>query len=205
MPFRIFLSAILFTLVAVASFSCWAFGGRLFHSELTLYTACAVVFLGLGGVALSPGLPPGKGGIVRFSVVFAVSFLAYAFLWSTAWFLLPNTLGEVVGSTLGLIALVAIMKKALALDIALLSGVAIVFLMHTLGYYLGGFAYEALQGRGPYALNLEAPLPTVRTLARLSWGIGYGLGLGCRILALFHASACREARPSTQICDQDSN
>ncbi len=205
MLFRIIVSVVLFTLVAVASFSCWAFGGKLFASEITLYTACAIVFFGLGGIALSPGLPETKGGPVRFAIAFAVSFLAYAFIWSTAWFLLPNTLGEVLGSSLGLLVLVTIMKKAYSLAMTRMAGVALVFLFHTVGYYLGGFAYEALQGRGAYPITLDASAPTIRTIARLAWGVGYGLGLGSGILAFFHASLCSADNPSTQICDQDSN
>lgn len=189
----------LFTLVALASFCCWAFGGNWFSSEPLLYTACAVVFLGLGGVALLPGLPQEERCPLRFTISFGLGFLAYAVIWSILWFSLPTTLGEILGSGLGIAALVAVLDKRHSLQIPYLPAVSLVFLFHTVGYYAGDFFYIALQGRGPRAISLDMETGTVRTIARLSWGLFYGLGLGSGILSLFQDWFSRVDKPSTQI------
>lgn len=199
MILRTTIALLLFILVATASFAFWAFGDRLFTSEPALYTACALVFFGLGGLALVPGLPQEDRKAMRFSISFALGFLSYAVLWSLLWFSLPTTLGEVIGSSLGILALVAIFKKRHHLSVPFLPAIAVVFLFHTLGYYLGDFAYSALQGRGPVPIELDGNPKTIRTAARLSWGIFYGLGLGAGILALFQARFSRIDNPSTQI------
>lgn len=51
-------------------------------------------------------------------------------------------------------------------------------------YYTGGFAYESLQNRGLLGVPLPFEGDTVVTLARLSWGLFYGLGLGCGLARL---------------------
>ncbi len=60
--------------------------------------------------------------------------------------------------------------------------------MVNLGYYAGGFAYESLQERGPFPLELPLSPGGRSTLARLSWGLFYGLGLGYG-LASGHSTA----------------
>jgi len=199
MKLQVAFALLLFALVAVASFCCWAFGGSWFPNEPALYAACAIVFLGFGGIALLPGIPRERRHPLRFGVAFAVGFLAYAVLWSVFWFSLPTTLGEVLGSFLGIFALVAILSKGCRLDISFLPAVALVFLFHTLGYYAGDFLYYALQGRGPRPMQPDWHPQTIRTVARLSWGVFYGLGLGAGILALFQARPSRVDKPSTQI------
>ena len=69
---RRILPTVLFTLSALASFSIWAFGNGRYDSEAGLYSLCALVFVGLGGPALTPGCGiAGAGGRLRFAARFA--------------------------------------------------------------------------------------------------------------------------------------
>jgi hypothetical protein len=177
-----------FTLVALLAFAVWAVGSSWYTSETGMYTLCAVVFLGLGGLALSPaGGAKGKRSL-GFSLRFAAGFLIYAFAWSVAWFAFRNTFGEVLGSFVGLIALVAVLRQGMAKKPELLTATATVFLWHTLGYYLGGQSYEALQNRGVPAIELPWERGTVVILARFSWGLFYGLGLGFGLARMLQSS-----------------
>jgi hypothetical protein len=177
---RRLLPTLLFTLAAIASFSIWAFGGALYQSETGLYVLCAVVFLGFGGLALTPGMEPaGWRKRFVFSARFAAGFAAYAMIWSIAWFTFRNGFGEILGSFFGYLALISILRPAAIRDgRGLIDTTAIVFLWATLGYYAGGFAYETLQNRGPFAIELPLAPGGRSTLARLGWGLFYGLGLG---------------------------
>lgn len=183
------LPTLLFALVAVISFSIWALGARLFSSEPAMYTACAIVFLGFGGLVLTPGaIVSGTASRVRFAGFFAAGFVLYSVLWSVCWFQFHNTFGEILGSFLGLIPLIGLLKRYFPSRQSLWTGVAIAFLWHTLGYYLGGFAYAALQGKGPIPLPLPFSPETTVTTARLVWGLCYGLGLGFGLSLLLQRS-----------------
>jgi len=182
-------STLAFTFVALLSFAVWAVGSAWYTSETGMYTLCAVVFFGLGGVALAPvGGASGKRKLLAFSMRFALGFLIYAFVWSVAWFSFRNPFGEVLGSFLGLLALVAVLRQGRSKTQDLLTATAVVFLWYTLGYYLGGQSYEALQNRGALAIELPWERGTVVTLARFSWGLFYGLGLGFGLARMLQAS-----------------
>lgn len=185
-------ATLLFTLVALLSFAVWAIGASLYTSEVGMYILCAVVFFGLGGLALRPALGsnPTKRALA-FSLHFAAGFLIYAFIWSVAWFTFRNTFGEVIGSFFGLLGLVLVLRRCMPSRPELLTATAVVFLWHTLGYYLGGQCYEALQNRGILAIDLPMERGTVVTLARFSWGLFYGLGLGYGLSRMLQS-----ARPS---------
>jgi hypothetical protein len=177
---RRILPALLFTLAAIASFSVWAFGSGLYQSEIGLYSLCAIVFLGFGGLALTPGQEP-SGWRYRFlfAARFAAGFAAYAMIWSITWFTFRNSFGEILGSFFGYLALVSILRPAAVREgRGLTNTTAVVFLWATLGYYAGEFAHEALQNRGSVPVELPLSPGGRATLARLGWGLFYGLGLG---------------------------
>jgi hypothetical protein len=171
---------LLFTLAALASFSIWAFGGKLYQTETGLYFLCAAVFLCLGGLALTPGQKPaGWRNRFLFCARFAAGFSAYAVIWSVAWFTLRNTFGEISGSFFGYLALITILRPAAVRDgRRIIGATSLVFLWATLGYYTGGFLYESLQEQGPLPIGLPLTPGDRSTLARLAWGLFYGLGLG---------------------------
>jgi hypothetical protein len=180
---------LLFTVVALASFAAWALGSHFFSSEPAMYAGCAVIFLSLGGLALSAGAAfSGTNRRITFCARFAVGFIAYSVLWSVCWFTFRDTFGEVTGSFAGLLALIAILRRELYPAGSLLAATAVVFLWHTLGYYSGGFAYTTLQGRGHFGIEpILRPENTV-ILARFSWGLFYGLGLGYGLASVLQRS-----------------
>lgn len=185
MNLRLLIPAALFTLVTVLSFSIWAFGSRIFSSEPSLYSMCALVFLSFGGLALTPGSNlESRRDITGFCLRFAIGFAIYAFLWSVSWFTFRDTFGEILGSFAGLLALIAILRREVAFSRSVLTATAVVFLWHTLGYYTGGLAYSALQGRGLLGLQLPFESKTIVTLARLSWGLFFGFGFGLGLASL---------------------
>ena len=192
-------SVVLFSLVALLSFSLWAFGAPLFPSEPALYSACAAVFLALGGLALLPGAGLPARARPRFCIAFATAFLAYAFCWSGTWFLVPDTFGETWGAALGLFVFALILKTILRLSLSLFVGTAILFLCHSLGYYTGDLFHDALRNRGPLGVDLALPSDTIRYLARLGWGLAYGAGLGAGVLAYLSDAETRSESPSTHI------
>lgn len=185
----VLLPTLLFTLVALASFATWALGSHFFSSEPAMYTMCSVIFLGLGGLALVPatGLPNAKDRLT-FGIRFAIGFIAYSILWSVSWFTFRDTFGEVIGAFSGLLALVAILGRSRYAPASLFTATAIVFLWHTLGYYTGGFFYKALQGRGPFGIETFLDPENAVILARFSWGLFYGLGLGFGLTLLLQRS-----------------
>lgn len=186
------LPTLLFAFVALLSFSVWAVGSFLYRSEPSMYALCALVFFGLGGLALSPAVSlSGRRSCVIFCLRFAAGFSIYALLWSVCWFHFRDTTGEVLGSFFGLLGLVAVLRGKRAAGHDLLTATAIVFLWHTLGYYLGGLAYQALQNRGQFAIELPFDGKTVTILARFSWGLFYGLGLGYGLTRMLHGTRPR--------------
>lgn len=173
------MKTLLFTLVSILAFAVWAFGSSIFDLEWQLYAACATLFLLGGGLSLLPGSGcQSKQEATRFVIRFALGFLAYSVIWSIAWFTFRNTFGEITGSFVGLIALAAVLGKKKVFPAGFLSGVAVIFLWHTIGYYTGGFLYEMIQNRGPFGIELKVEPKTIVHLARLAWGLGYGAGLG---------------------------
>lgn len=193
-------SATLFLLVSVLSFSVWAFAGKWFPNEPTMYAGCAVVFLGLGGLAMLPaGKFSGKPAL-RYCISFAIGYLAYAVIWSVAWFSIPGTLSETWGSAIGLLVLAATLKRWNELEISLLSATAILFLFHTLGYYFGGHTYKVIRQISDLGINPDpGSRGTILLLAKLSWGAGYGIGLGVGLAKILYLSRQSSASPSTQI------
>ncbi|MEX2579420.1 MAG: hypothetical protein WD342_10210 [Verrucomicrobiales bacterium] len=181
----------------MAAFCVWAFGGRFFESEKTMYAGCAAVFLGLGGLALTPGSGlKEKGAVPRFCLAFAVAFVVYSLIWSVAWFTFRNTFGEIVGSFAGLLGLVAVVRAWMKFTFPLLTATAVVFLWHTLGYYTGGFLYDSIQGRGAVGFDFIASEPFAPLAAKLAWGLFYGLGLGLGLGSLLQMSRQTLRSPS---------
>ncbi|MCB1235613.1 MAG: hypothetical protein KDM91_11125 [Verrucomicrobiae bacterium] len=177
--FDIPLAALRFGAVAIASYSCWAFGSGVFRTQAALYSACAVVFLVGGG----PALHPSVRGVVsppRFSVYFLLAFLAYAFFWCVGWFGIgSNTHGEIFGSMAGSAAFCRLLILLCKRPVPALPCIAVFFLFHTAGYYMGEAAHFALREMSP-------------KLSMLAWGALHGMGIGAG--AGYLLGRIREAR-----------
>ena len=161
--------ALSFGAVSVLAYSIYAF--KWVPGTVPMYAAVAVIYLGLGGVALGR-LVHGTGGTKRFAVLFALGFLLYALGWCAGWFALKAKYhGEIWGSLLGLAALTWLLQRAFGHARDFLPGFGVLFLCHTLGFTLG----DNLHGLVPYPLG------------GLLWGLGHGLGFGAGIAyVVFH-------------------
>ncbi len=192
----VFRGAWAFALISLAGFSVWAFAGRWFYrtvGEIGLYVAIAVVFLGLSGALLHP-LVPGPGAYRRFQTAFLPAFLAYAVGWSGAWFLWPNKTGEWVGSALGCLLFAVIACAILGRPRAAVVSFLVLFVTHSAGYFLGDVSMNWLSGSSGASLFPALSKSQMGTLAKLSWGLFYGLGFGAGIGFTFDRGASSSRR-----------
>ncbi len=165
-----------FGAVSTLAYGIWAFG--LLPYGIGMYAAIAVVYLGLGGLALA-GLVAGQGVVPRVTALFAAAFLAYALVWCVFWFgLRGKHHADLWGAAVGLALLTLIIRRAFGSKEGGLAAWAVLFACHTLGYTLGDELYAAV--RGP--------------LGRLLWGAAHGIGFGAGLGFLFAAAQRREGR-----------
>ena len=125
------------------------------------YSAIAVVFIALAGLSLHR-LVAGPDTLKRFSVLFAIAFIAYSIVWCLLYFTIKGKLGEIFGSAFGLAAFCAILLRTFQCRGQFLPAWGVMFLLSTLGYYAG----EPFHGWLPGAPGI------------LIWGFCYGAGFG---------------------------
>jgi hypothetical protein len=171
-----------FSIVSIAGFSVWAFGERWLHEELTLFTSCAAVFLGLSGLLLFR-LVISPNRLWRFYKIFLPAFLLYAVAWSAAWWLLKFGLGEWLGSLLGSIMFAAVVAWGFGSHRSFVRACAVLFICHSAGYFLGAQFMQSI-GHALNALGLSKPATAL--LGMLGWGAIYGAGFGAGIGYTFH-------------------
>ena len=187
-----------FTIVSVAGFAVWAFGGRWIHAqagEAGLYAACAIVFVALSGLLLHP-LVAAPRRLVRFYKIFIPAFLLYAAVWSACWFKWRFGLGEWLASLLGSAAFAAVLAIAFRNARSLAWAIIVLFALHSAGYFAGGWFYKwsnAASGRETLHISKSA----AALVAKLGWGICYGLGFGAGIGAAFHRLQKNARRKAT--------
>lgn len=175
-----------FALVSVIAFSVWAFASGWFHAhggEPAMYAVIALVFLGLAGAVLGPL----AGGAGRFYRAFLPAFFVYALLWCAAWFKLGGRMGEWSGAIAGGMAFAFISMRLLGSTRGWLASAAVFVLLHSAGYFLGSKAmYSYWLADGRLAQFPSLTLPGLVIVAKLSWGLFYGLGFGAGIGWVFH-------------------
>jgi hypothetical protein len=179
-----------FGIVGLAAFSIWAFGGKWFQNhlgEVGLYGACALVFVALSGLLLHP-LLGGSGSLLRFYATFIPAFLAYAIVWCTAWFCLRFGPGEWLGALLGTATFVGVVSWRLHNFRGYFQTTLIVFALNSAGYFLGGKLMHWLLGPGGSTVFSGLSKPDLLVVAKLAWGLLYGLGFGAGIGYAFYAS-----------------
>ena len=187
-----------FGIVGLAAFSVWAFGGKWFQNhfgQAGLYTACALVFLALSGLLLHP-LVPGPGSFARFYMIFIPAFLVYAIVWCAAWFVLRFGLGEWFGSLAGTAGFVAVVGWRAGKVRGLLQTILVVFGFHSAGYFSGGQLMYWLLGPGGAAMFSGLSKPGLLVVAKLAWGLLYGLGFGAGIGYAFKRCTPQQTVPT---------
>jgi hypothetical protein len=177
-----------FAFVSLAGFAVWAFGGRWLYAHLGeagLYFVCLVVFLGSSGLWLHP-LVRGARSLVRFYGIFIPAFLSYALLWCAAWFALGFGAGEWVGSLAGSVAFVAVAGRRLGNYHGFVMGCVVLFLFHSAGYFLGGELMYWMTRPARAAMLGGLSKAQLSMMAKLAWGLLYGLGFGAGLGHVFY-------------------
>lgn len=178
--------AVAFAMVGVAAFSVWAFAAPWFRhwgGEPAMFSAIALVFLVASG-QLMGGL---AGGVAAFYRQFLPAFLSYALVWCTAWFAVGGRAGEWVGAGLGCLIFATFMMGKSTPPSLRLRAVLVLFVLHTIGYFAGDAAmHEIWLPRAKLLETSDEERKLYLILAKLSWGVCYGLGFGAGIGWLFH-------------------
>ena len=169
-----------FTVVSVAGFVPWAVFGKLLQKqvgEAGLYAVCAVVFLTLTSPLLHR-LIIGPGSVSRFYKLFGLSFTAYSIAWIAGWMALRGHPGSIAGLLAGTMLMACMLVAAFDALRVVVKVFFALFVLNAIGYFVGGLS-EA-------ALIKEYPL-----VAKLSWGVFYGIGLGAGLGLAFHFCQAR--------------
>jgi hypothetical protein len=172
-----------FAAVSVAAFSLWAFGGRWFHShggDAAMYSAIAAAFLVLSGAILHT-LICGERALARFYGAFVPAFFAYAVLWCLAWFVVKGATGEWLGSLSGSFAFAWVVTKRMGGRASIVITGLLVFAAHSLGYFTGGKVMYGILGGCCADFFSGWSREQIGVIAKLGWGLLYGLGFGAGI------------------------
>jgi hypothetical protein len=178
-----------FALLGVAGFLPWAMSWTLGWGEAGMYSLCLIFFVVLSGPLLG-GLMQGRGGIGKFYAVFWIAFGAYAAVWCAFWFAVPVAFRDYYGLGLGCAVFALISAWMLGGLRGWWLGALFLIALHGLGYWLGGQAYASM--RPLESLELPGGLMLNRSqcvlVAKLAWGLFYGIGFGAGMGSVFYFS-----------------
>lgn len=165
-----------FILVSLAGFAPWAVAGSWFYrhfGEAGMYVACALVFIGTAGLVMHR-LIIGPGSLSRFYLLFTPAFAVYSVAWIVGWMTLRGHLGGVVGLLAGTALMGWMIARAFEATGQTLTVIAALFVLNSAGYFFGGVVEGALLHRE----GLPVSDLTQAMIAKSSWGVFYGAGLG---------------------------
>jgi len=178
-----------FTVLSVAGFAPWALLGRWFYrhaGEAGLYAVCGLVFIGLSGPLLHK-LILGPGSLSRFYKLFAIAFAANSVLWIAGWMSFRGHTGSIVGLFVGTAAMAALMVIAFEAWDQFIKALAVLFVLNTAGYFVGGWIEAAVIGMKQLSLfGYPLTKSTRNTTAMLLWGVCYGIGFGAGLGLAFY-------------------
>jgi hypothetical protein len=178
-----------FTLVSIAAFAPWGVFGETVKAqvgELGMYVACTLVFLVLSGLLLHK-LIIGSGSLPRFYKLFTLAFTAYSIAWIAGYMLLRGHLGSVVGLLAGAIVMGWMFAAAFDARRHLVKIVAALFVLNSLGYYIGWWIELYLFSLPDGYFSAKR---TQDMVARMQWALTYGFGLGAGLGVAFYL--CQE-------------
>lgn len=184
-----------FTVVSVAGFAPWAVFGRwLFNNvgEGGVYGLCAVVFIILSGLLLHR-LILGPGSLLAFYKLFSVTFAAYSAAWIAGWMGLGGHPGSVLGLFAGAVVMGWMLTRAFDAQGVLLKVIVVIFVLNALGYFGGSW----IEGHVSALDGLGMTKATQSVVAKLLWGVSYGIGFGAALGWAFHLCQ-RDAREMIQ-------
>ncbi len=150
------------------------------------YAPCAVVFFALSG-AVPHRLIIGPGSLWRFYALFAVAFTVYSVGWMIGWMTLRGNIGSLAGLLLGTVGMGWVLVRAFDSHSELLKVIAALFVLNSLGYFVGGWieGYVAAMS-GVRLLGFAVTKQNRVRAAMLLWGMCYGLGLGAGLGLAFY-------------------
>lgn len=178
-----------FAAVSLVGFSIWAFAGKWSYAHLGeagLYALITLAFLMLAGIFMHP-LMQGPDRFRHFLSVFTPAFIGYAVVWCACWFWLHFGLGEWLASLAGSIAFTAIAGRRFGNLRPLIAAALVFFVAHSLGYFIGSKAMQILNSPAGGELFEYLTKSQIGTVAKMSWGLFYGLGFGAGMGYAFHA------------------
>ena len=183
-----------FTLLSIAGFAPWAIFGRWFYrnvGEAGLYAFCALLFIGFSG-PLMHRLIIGPGSLSRFYKLFGSTFAAYAVLWIVGWMSLRGHPGSLAGLFAGTAVMGWMLARAFDARDATLKVIAILFVLNSLGYFVGGCVEAGVMGMKELTFfGTTVPKSTHMRTAKLLWGLFYGIGFGAGLGWAFHLCQTR--------------
>lgn len=168
-----------FGLASLCVFATVAFAERWMYTRLGLYGAYAAwtaLFILLGGGALG-SLVAGRWRLPRFYLLFGAAFFAYAAGWTGAYFVLRGAAGEWVGALAGSLLMGTVFAAGFGAWRSALNLSAVLFVAHTVGYFVGSMLNDYVGGRA----------------GMLLWGAAYGLCLGAGLGAVLHLAQAARA------------
>jgi hypothetical protein len=184
--------AVGFMIVSIAGFLPWVFAGKWHYrnpSELVMYLTCAAVFISLSGLLLHP-LIIGPGSLKRFYIFFSIAFAAYAFAWIAGWMGLRGHamhVRSIVGLLAGTVVMGILFSLAFAAPAEMLKVIAVLFLLNSLGYFVGGWVEGCLARQNEISLiGVTLTGRVIAILMKLLWGACFGIGLGAGLGIAFH-------------------
>ena len=151
-----------FSVVGLAAYSIWAFAPTMEGGV----SACALIFILLGGLALYPDVSD-RIGFFKFCLTFAAAFVAFAAIWCAVYFVLKGKHGEVLGFLFGVAAMCLVFQRTIGSNKPLIAAIGVAFTCHIAGYLAGDYLF--------YSVLLPQGLPV---LGKLGWGICHGIGFG---------------------------
>jgi len=166
--------AIGFSIVSLVVFATVAFAEGWMYRNLSVagaYVTWTVLFILLGGAVLG-SLVVRRWQLPKFYLLYGMAFFGYAAGWVAAYFMLPGTAGEWLGSLAGSIVMALVFAAGFQRVSATPKFALILFVANSLGYFLGSALNDSV--RGPAGMLL--------------WGVAYGLFLGAGIGAVLHYS-----------------
>ncbi len=176
----ILLGTVGFTIASLVVYGSWALHGRMMYRALGeggAYAVWAAVFIALAGGLLNP-IVIGSRTLARFYALFAAAFTAYAILWSASGFVVRGRAGEWVGSFTGSAALALVLAAGFGLRTGRWKVVLVLFVLHSLGYFLGSVLYDFFGRLSPdHWLSDYLDRATRSWVSKLAWGFAHGAGL----------------------------
>ena len=141
---------------------------------LGAYLGWTVLFIVLGAAVLG-SLIAAPLRLVKFYIVYALAFLAYATGWVSAYFTLRSVAGEWSGSLAGSVLMSLVFAIGCKRTQSTAVYAVLLFVANSLGYFLGSALFRSIGGKP----------------GMLLFGVVYGLFLGAGIGALLHFAQVR--------------